>query len=54
MRQRDFETLRHIGYEAGYSREMEGYWVSNENANPYDGYAIYIEEGNMVRSEGEK
>lgn len=53
MRQRDFETLRHIGYEAGYSREMEGYWVSNENANPYDGYGIYIEEGKLVRSEGE-
>ena len=50
IRQRDFETLRHIGYEAGYSREMEGYWVSNDVVSPYDGYGIYLKDGKLVRN----
>lgn len=48
-RQRDFETLRHIGYEAGYDRDYLQYAVSNEYANAYDGYGVFLKNGKMVR-----
>lgn len=49
MRLRDFEVLRRIGYEAGYSRECEGVIVDNNFANPYDGYGVRRREGKLVR-----
>lgn len=49
MRLRDFEALRRIGYEAGYSRECEGIIVDNNYANPYDGYDVRRKEGKLVR-----
>ncbi len=51
MRQRDFETLRHIGYDAGYSAEEHGYIVvmDDETFNVYDGYDIFIKDGKMFR-----
>lgn len=49
MRLRDFEVLRRIGYEAGYSRECEGIIVDNSYANPYDGYGVSRKEGRLVR-----
>ena len=49
MRLRDFEVLRRIGYEAGYSRECEGIIVNNDYANPYDGYDIRRKNGKLVR-----
>lgn len=49
MRLRDFEVLRRIGYEAGYSRECEGIIVDNNYANPYDGYDVRRKEGKLVR-----
>ncbi len=51
MRQRDFETLRHIGYDAGYSKDKQGYIVimDDDMFNVYDGYGIFIEDGKMLR-----
>ena len=49
MRQRDFETLRNIGYEAGYNRDDGMYEVEDDMDGPYDGYGIFIEEGKMMR-----
>lgn len=49
MRQRDFETLRHIGVEAGYDRLYREYTVRNDDVGPYDGYGIFIRDGKMVR-----
>ena len=49
MRLRDFEVLRRIGYEAGYSRECEGIIVDNNYANPYDGYGVSRKDGRLVR-----
>lgn len=51
MRQRDFETLRHIGYDAGYSMDEHGYIVlmDDDTFNVYDGYDIFIEDGKMFR-----
>lgn len=49
MRQRDFETLRHIGFEAGYDRAYREYIVNNNEVGAYDGYGIFIRDGKMVR-----
>lgn len=51
MRQRDFETLRHIGYDAGYSKDEHRYIVAIDDDifNVYDGYGIFIEDGKMLR-----
>lgn len=49
VRKRDFETLRHIGFEAGYHREYQTYAINNDLVNPYDGYGIVIENEKMVR-----
>ena len=49
MRLRDFEVLRRIGYEAGYSREREGIMVDNNYANPYEGYDVRRKERKLVR-----
>ena len=49
MRQRDFETLRHIGYEAGYDRNYGEYIVQNDYVSAYDGYGIFVQAGKLVR-----
>jgi len=49
MRQRDFETLRHIGFDAGYSREYHEYVIMNDTFDAYDGYGIFIKDGKMLR-----
>lgn len=49
MRLRDFQILRNIGYEAGYSRECETVIISNDYVNPLDGYGVYRKNGKMVR-----
>lgn len=49
MRQRDFETLRNIGYEAGYNRNWGKYSISDGFVSPYDGYGIFIENGKRIR-----
>lgn len=49
MRQRDFETLRHIGYDTGYSKEYHKYVIMNDTFDAYDGYGIFIEDGKMLR-----
>lgn len=47
--QRDFETLRHIGFEAGYNRERQEYVVSREYVDAYEGYGVYVEDGKLMR-----
>ena len=48
MRKRDFETLRHIGFFAGYDREMEYYDIyQKEGYGIYDGYGIRFRNGKM-------
>lgn len=49
MRQRDFETPRNIGFEAGYNRHYKNFEVINNMNGPYDGYGIFIENGKMMR-----
>lgn len=49
MRLRDFQILRNIGYEAGYSRECEKIIICSEYVNPLDGYGVYRKNGRLVR-----
>ncbi len=49
MRKRDFETLRHIGFCAGYDKEMESFALyQQEDYGIYDGYGIRLKNGKMV------
>ena len=49
MRQRDFETLRHIGLEAGYDRDYQEYVITQDYVSAYDGYGVFIKDGKMMR-----
>lgn len=49
MRKRDFETLRHIGFQAGYDREYGEYIVSREYISALDGYGVFTKDGKIVR-----
>jgi DNA-binding HxlR family transcriptional regulator len=48
-RRRDFATLRRIGYDAGYDRDYNSYFVSNDYVNPCDGYGVFVKDGKLVR-----
>lgn len=49
MRQRDFSTLNVIGYEAGYDKEWEAYSISHDYFGAYDGYDVFVRDGQLVR-----
>lgn len=49
MRKRDFETLRHIGFQAGYDREYGEYIVSRDYISALDGYGVFTKDGKIVR-----
>ena len=49
MRKRDFEVLRHIGYNAGFDRETNEYVLyQKEDYNIYDGYGVYLRNGKTM------
>ena len=49
MRKRDFEILRHIGFNAGYDKETDAYVLyQKEDYNIYDGYGVYKSKGKMM------
>ena len=49
MRQRDFETLRHIGLAAGYDRDYQEYVITQDYVSAYDGFGVFIKDGKMMR-----